>query len=405
MIEIRAARSEELDEMLEVMCEAFELPFSAARDIFYRDPYFDIENKRVLLEDDILASCLTFVEAPLWIGGAAVRVGGVAGVATRASHRGRGLAGKLLTDSLFALRAKNYALSALFPFRPDYYRRFGWETSGTQYEATLTPSSLPPFSEGRYVRAALPADRSEIATLYAARSEHKTGRWLRDDRRWSYLWEHVSGKAIFKRERVEGYLFYEVRETEPKSSRLRIVEMVSTSERAQRGLVSYLAQQRGCQEISYTASWSVLEESGLLAAGPTGQSECQTLVRQKQGVMFRVLDFAAALNALKPNFAGYECEVTLVLKDPQAVTGSVQTAVTILGDGENVEIRPETADQRFQRRIEGDVAAWSPVLAGYHSLEDALALNRLRASTEKAAEIAAPLFPRRDPFIPSADHF
>src|SRR5260221_14358679 len=98
MIDIRAARSDELDAMLALMCEAFNLPFASAREIFYKDPYFNIEKKRALLVDGKLTSCLTIADAPLWIGRAMVPVGGIAGVATEQSQRNKGYAGRLLVD-------------------------------------------------------------------------------------------------------------------------------------------------------------------------------------------------------------------------------------------------------------------------------------------------------------------
>ena len=48
MLEIRSPRPDELDPMLALMCGAFGLPFNPAREVFYKDPYFDVNRKRVL---------------------------------------------------------------------------------------------------------------------------------------------------------------------------------------------------------------------------------------------------------------------------------------------------------------------------------------------------------------------
>src|ERR1051325_7921347 len=108
MIEIRAARSDELEVMLAVMCESFGLPFNPARDIFLHDPYFDIDKKRVLVLDGDIISCLTIVDTTLWIGNAPVRVAGIANVATRQSHRGQGYASQLLRGIIPALHERGY---------------------------------------------------------------------------------------------------------------------------------------------------------------------------------------------------------------------------------------------------------------------------------------------------------
>src|SRR5205085_2632264 len=122
--------TEDLDAMLGLMCDAFGLPFAAARDLFYKDPYFDVERKRVLLLDGLVVSCLTLVEADIWIGSALVRVGGIAGVATALEHREKGFASRLLLDSLPVLRERGCALSALFPYSYAFYSRLGWQVTG-----------------------------------------------------------------------------------------------------------------------------------------------------------------------------------------------------------------------------------------------------------------------------------
>jgi hypothetical protein len=44
-------------------------------------------------------------------------------------------------------------------------------------------------------------------------------------------------------------------------------------------------------------------------------------------------------------------------------------------------------------------------MVGYYSLQDAISLRLLRAYSDSVAALAAPLFPRRAPFIPAPDHF
>ena len=93
MLDIGPVRQDELDAMLGVMCAAYELPFEAARPIFHADPYFDLDNKRVLRVDGRIVSCLTITESPYWIGKAVVPVAGIAGLATLPHAQRQGYAG------------------------------------------------------------------------------------------------------------------------------------------------------------------------------------------------------------------------------------------------------------------------------------------------------------------------
>lgn len=404
MIELRAARSDELDAMLAVMCEAFLLPFGPAREIFYRDPYFDIERKRVLVKDGEVISCLTIVDTTMWIGAGVVKVGGIASVATKPSHRRQGYASALLAGTLPALRDQGYALSALFPFSYHYYSRFGWERAGTQFHATFMPASLPSYADARDVRAALPSDWAEMARLYDTYSRHRTGHLLRDEKRWLYLFEYVKQKVVYKRSTVEGYALYEINQVADGTRVLRLLELVAMTEGARRGLAGFLAQQTDVARIEYTASWTGLRESGLLEVCTDVEEAGGCQIEVRPGAMFRLVDFQRALEALRPNFVGLDGEVTLLLSDTQAPEGAPR-AVTLEGDGKTVAVHPAKRSANPRSRIEGDVRVWSQVLVGHHSLHDALALRRLRAYSTRAVLLAEPLFPRQEPFIPTTDHF
>ncbi len=401
MQEIRAVHHEELDAMLAVMCESFMLPFASARDLFYKDPYFDIEKKRVLLEDGEIISCLTIMETRMWIGAAAAQVGGVAGVATRPSHRRNGYAGRLLEQTLRTLREQRCPFSALFPFSYDYYRRFGWEHAGTQLRVSTAPNLLPAFADSRHVRPALPSDLAEMQQIYDQTSRERTGSCLRDRKRWTYLFEYAKRKVVYRRKKAEGYLLFDLQQGVEGRQTLKLLEMKTLSEAAQRGLIGYLAGRSEAEEIEYITDMTGLQESGLLQPGREAMGGLYT--EAMPGVMFRIVDPQVALQTLAPNFAGFRGAVTLVIHD--SLMQSAPTMTTIEGDGKATHIRAGGESANPRHRIEGDVRAWSQVFFGYHSLEDSLAMRRLRAYSEATAALAAALFPRRAPFIPAPDHF
>jgi predicted acetyltransferase len=404
MIELRAARPDELDAMLAVMCEAFMLPYGPARDIFYRDPYFDIECKRVLVKDGEVISCLTIVDSTMWIGASVVKVGGIASVATKSSHRRQGYASRLLMETLPVLHELGYAFSALFPFSYRFYSRFGWERAGTQLRALIAPATLPRFADARNVRVALPADRAEMARLYDIYSHQRTGHLLRDEKRWLYLFEYVKQKVVYKRSEMEGYALYEINQTVEGTPALRLLEFVALTEEARRGLVGFLAQQTEVAHIEYTTSWTGLHQSSLLEVGTDAGEGKGGHIEVGPGVMFRLVNFQKALEALQPNFYGFAGELTLLLTDAQSPTGTPQ-AVTLEGGGTSVRVHPAKRSANPRVRIEGDIRTWSQVLVGYLSLHDALALHRLRAYSNRAISLATPLFPRRELLIPTTDHF
>src|SRR5258708_8348674 len=158
MPEIRTPEPHEMEAVLAILCEAFQLPFASARKLFYKDPYFQASNKRVLVEDGVIASCLSIVPVKMWIGKALVDVAGIANVATLQSHRRKGLAKSLLIDTVSLLPNLGFCLTPLLPYSYDFYRPFGWETAGIQCRLHMRKSLIRSFMEESFVRNALPAD-------------------------------------------------------------------------------------------------------------------------------------------------------------------------------------------------------------------------------------------------------
>jgi predicted N-acetyltransferase YhbS len=74
--------------------------------------------------------------------GAVYQMAGVAGVATLPQARRRGYARALVTEILGLMRDQGYVVSALYPFRPSFYGRFGYVGLPRTRTVTFSPSSV-----------------------------------------------------------------------------------------------------------------------------------------------------------------------------------------------------------------------------------------------------------------------
>ncbi len=74
--------------------------------------------------------------------GAVYEMAGVAGVATLPQARRRGYARALVTEILGVMRDRGYVVSALYPFRPSFYGRFGYVGLPMTRTVTFSPSSV-----------------------------------------------------------------------------------------------------------------------------------------------------------------------------------------------------------------------------------------------------------------------
>jgi predicted acetyltransferase len=413
-LEIDWASPDELERVLLVMCEAFEMPYAAARPIYYSDPTLDAANKRVLRLDGQIVSCLTVVDTTCHLGEVTVRMAGIAGVATAVAARRQGFAGRLLLDTLGALAQRGYALAALLPFSRDFYRRLGWETASEiwRYEAAL--ACLPGYLNARELR---PAALTDIPTLNALYEEETRGRalhCLRDTRRWQTILEHTRVSLVYAGSAggIEGYVLHDYRPghtlgpTGETSATVRVLEIRASSAAARRAVVSYLARQQGVEALEYGAAWRDLVDAGLLSVG-TQEGERPVRVTAEPGVMVRLVDFVQTMGALSEGWRDFVGEVALTLDDPlllpQPLTlllsgnGSARPSLRVIGE--------EATLHGVSDRLRGEVRAWSRVVVGHLEGGEAVALGLLQPASARSAAVAAELFPARSPFLPATDQF
>jgi predicted acetyltransferase len=412
-IEIGVLEADEMEPLLNLMCEAFEMDLDAARPIFYSDPYLDVRNRYVLRVNRSIASCLTVVERECWIGEAIVRVAGIAGVATLPDYRRRGLAGRLLTETVQLLAGRGFHIAALFPSSRNYYQNYGWETGGSQHAAHVERATLRSDTEGTVtegnvqVRRAIPDDIAALARIYDNGTFSRTMHCLRDEKRWRYLLTYVPNSfvAVAEDGNVRGYTIYELRPDPAGShalpaatagrSTLRLLEINCETLDAMRALQSHLAEQHTANHIEFAAPSDVIVQNGFTMPATETAS-----------FMARIIDWEGLLRALSTNWHTLDGAVGLALTDP--ILSPVPRCAVVYCTGAQMVVELVDAaalNARCRDFVVGDVRAWSSVVVGYRSAREAIDTGLLKASTASAAAVADRLFPAREPFLPTADHF
>lgn len=142
-------------------------------DLFFTAGYSP-ERCHFLTEDGVPVSALYWFDCTV----NSRRFAYIYGVATLKSHRGKGLAGKLLQQAREILRSRDYAGAVLVPHGPslfDFYRRSGFETATTATEFSCkagdTPVGIREVSPEEYARLQadlLPTDGVELGKEHLA---------------------------------------------------------------------------------------------------------------------------------------------------------------------------------------------------------------------------------------------
>jgi predicted acetyltransferase len=393
-MEIRAPHPDELDEMLELMCRAFDIDVDLARDIFYSDPFFDLLERRVVVEQGMLISCLTVVPGVMALGEARISVAGIAGVATHEQFRRRGYAGALLRDTIRLLYDKRVPLSMLYPFSARYYRKFGWEVASVEWWCEIPSRLLPPFSDSRFVRPFQASDREQLSRLHEVHLHNTPGSFEREPARWQWILRQKYQCVVADFFGVvEGYMIYEV---QPGRNRVEVREIIFITSRAQRALIGYLSSNNLAETIGIAApvyraqqwsTWLTDNDDDLLRAARGGL---------RPNYMLRVIHLPTLIEQLRPHWRSWEGTVRLVMDD-SFVPGGKQQVLLKGSLGGKTSSSVEWA--------RASVQTWSQIVGGYLSPSEAYSAGMLVLSQPHIAEILDDLFPKYYPFTTVAERF
>lgn len=191
-MEIRTLEAGERDAWLDLL-DGWELPDGwAGRAYFGRwiehDPTWKEDNVWVAAEGDSLLSTLQIFPREIRVLDYPVPTGGIGSVFTRESHRGQGLASRLLEQALDDMRSRGMELSLLFASRFDFYGRHGFASWKNQRawmrRADLPRGEVPVDRELEVTRFDEVRDLAELKTLQADYSRSRSGTVVRDDALW-----------------------------------------------------------------------------------------------------------------------------------------------------------------------------------------------------------------------------
>lgn len=152
----RVTADERLTTSFPLAAYAFESsPLGAARVEQFRDylPYNEGNTTLAVEEDGDTLAAASAIPMRQNLRGVVLPMAGVAGVATHPLARRQGHVRTLLHQLLDEMRDEGHALSALYPFRPSFYARFGYLGLPKPRTVTFTPADLGPL-----LRAELPGE-------------------------------------------------------------------------------------------------------------------------------------------------------------------------------------------------------------------------------------------------------
>lgn len=254
-----------------------------------------------------------------------VLVGGLGGLAVGLLDKKERVAADMVQFFLDHYRQKGACLTALYPFRPDFYRRmgFGYGTKRNLYR--VRPTTLPKGPGRTPLTFLTEKNREAVEACYLRFVDRHHGLMDRPGYRWSELFARSKVKVVgtWRERRLSGYLAFQFekgRHGHFLSNDLLVHELVYDSAQDLQELMRFLHIQ--ADQIDRIIFYTQDEFFHFLMRDPRNDSnnllpqvyhETNT---QGVGIMYRVIDVNRFFTLLQEhNFAGVTCRLKIHLED------------------------------------------------------------------------------------------
>lgn len=318
----------------------------------------------------------------LQIDGAKLAMGGVAWVASPPEHRRGGWVGGMLVAAIAEMKERGMPLSALYPFKQSFYRRYGWEVASATLDHEIPLELLAAYRKGPgVVQRWLPAEEPlpQLLDLYQRWAQGRPGAMVRDESVWSnWVTRHWRGArwhtAVWRPSEgaeAEGYLLYQIGEENGKRA-FMIKELVALTAAAERGLWGFVANHDSQAKICLVRLqrdyplWHLVENT----------HEVQS--KLISGWQLRLVDLKAAFEQRAWPGAP-DGALTIGVQDEHAPWNTGTWRITFEGGRAEVSpAREERAD------LAATVQTWAQVYCGFLRPHQALMSGRLEAPNPSA---------------------
>lgn len=278
-----------------------------------------------LFADDDLLGLMRLFDFTMTLHETAVLVGGVGSVAVNLAHKKQKVARDLIQFFLRHYREKGAALTALYPFRPDFYRQMGFGQGTKMNQYRVKPASLPRTKMDDVVFLT-DGDREAVAACYGRYAHQTHGMFARHAYTWDSTFTDLSIRKVGYQQdgRIEGYIFFAFQPGKAShfmSNELLVRELVYETPAALAQLLTLLHLQ--ADQIDRIVFHTQDDAFHYLLRDPRLDDELMlwpTLYHEsnKQGVglMYRVIDVPRLFDQLAGHdFGGQTCRLKLTLHE------------------------------------------------------------------------------------------
>ncbi|MDM5337941.1 GNAT family N-acetyltransferase [Fictibacillus enclensis] len=328
-----------------------------------------------------------------YFSGKAVKMAGLAGVATWPENRRTGLVRKLLMHALQTMNQSGIYLSMLHPFSVPFYRGFGWELTCDYKTYNIHKKQFPPFErvEGKVVRHGS-EDWMTLKPIYEKFAARYNGTLKRTEVWWKNNILNKKQIAVYKNSRSEalGYIVYSIKEDE-----MEIKEFVFLDKEGFTGLWNFIGNHDSMIE-NVTIVVPPDDEMGYFLGDPKIHQE------QRSYFMGRIVN---VLEALKDYPFTCKSNATLFLhvNDPVAEWNAGSYSISFQKGEKSINFFPaktgnSSCTMTPQRGISLNIQELSAILFNYKTPDQLHRFGRISGKDEDI-KLLQSILPAGTPFI------
>ena len=377
MRQIRELTPLELEDSITIFANAYpglELTNRANR-VRYRErvAQFDMDPTTHfygLFEEGQMHGVMRWHDFTLNFFGVQTLTGGLGGVAVDLLHKKEKIAADMVQAFLRHYKDAGSSIAALYPFRPDFYRRMGFGYGAPMYHYRFLPASLP---KGPRRSDLVFLDKSDSERLHDCydRYFHRThGVMARRPQLWDSVFSDPGRQilGVSKGGRLSGYLsfsFKKGRHDNFMSNTIHIGELIYETAEDLNQLLTFLHMQADQVEaISYNTQddsfFYLLQDPRMDAGAMLPQTIAHISSTQGLGIMYRVLDVPSLFELLKNhNFSAAAYRLQIDLSD-SFFPENAGSYIIEVSDGK-ARLAPEAAPEVV---LSLDVAEFSSLVIG-----------------------------------------
>lgn len=250
-MKIRTATIADVENLAQMSYESFPnvpIDYQERIDRFHQHPRRRLTEDVLIGEvDGQMVATLSAIPYTVWIGGHRLSMTGIGGVANSLEARRQGYASQLCVETIRRAAAQGAAVSVLYAFRYEFYRRLGWGTIGELVEYRFSPQSLPLYPTRDKVRRFQTEDLAKVQACYQDFVEKGTclAEWPESiwQARLKEIAEHKKIMMIYEEEgTVKGFVIFRFDLTRTWNKQFLIVDhLIYNDARSYQGLVGFLA--------------------------------------------------------------------------------------------------------------------------------------------------------------------